>query len=222
MPTLVHSDVATVEAASPAQIINFAIGSGTNRLLVVAIAWYTGSTTTVGVTYDSVPLDRAIREPNADSEWGAELWYMVDPPTGSADVVVSWSPAGYGGVVASEWTGVHQSTPIGDTDAIAEGGVDVTLSRTLTTTSGDTVVTSCGYWDNNLTPTKGASDVLIAYSDATPQNEENECASSYQDATGASVTTTWTPGSGAVVGPMVAMVLKQAAGAAVDGFMWLA
>jgi len=134
---------------------------------------------------------------------------MVNPPTGTADVVVTWSQPPFGGAVASEWTGVNQATPIGDTDSAAEGSADQILSLTLTTTSGDTGVSGIGYWDNNTIPTKGASDNVI--DTPTPVNEEVVCGSSYQNASGASVTMSWDPSAGAVTGPMTAMVLKDAA-----------
>lgn len=220
---LVHSDIATIDNFATTSVTkSFTVGSGTNRLLVVAIAWYNGGSDSTTVTYGGSALTVGKKFIAGANDYNTELWYMIAPTTGTADVVVSWGIAPCAGVVISEWTGVNQASPIGDTDGAAEGAVDATISNTLTTTSGDVSVTSVNYWDNNLIPTKGASDTLIQDCGTPVTFESNLCASSYQTATGSSVTNQWIPGSGAVVGPMVEMVLQQAAsGGGGTGLMWL-
>ena len=100
------------------------VGSGSNRLLVVSVHLRDGVGTPVtGVTYGGNALT-AVPSGSANSGTGTpenrtELWSLLDPPTGTADVVISLSASKniVGG--ATSFFGVDQTTPLGT--AVAAG-----------------------------------------------------------------------------------------------------
>jgi hypothetical protein len=92
--------------------------AGTNRLLVIGVSMnITGNTgaTVSGITYNAVVLTRAGFHNDAGNTRRVEMWYLVNPPTGTnlAGVVTLNLPGGTGtvGVVvgATTFTGVDQT-----------------------------------------------------------------------------------------------------------------
>jgi prepilin-type N-terminal cleavage/methylation domain-containing protein len=92
---------ASFDAATPATSCDYCagvtfqhtVGNGTNRLLVVAVGVEhdPGEHTVSGVTYGGQALTKIrgeIAQPGG-TEAHAELWYLLDPPSGAANVVVS-------------------------------------------------------------------------------------------------------------------------------------
>lgn len=71
---------ASVESGTSLDITSFAIGSGSNRFLVVCLDYYTNPGTTT-VTFNGVACTRA-QAYSAGSNY-AEIWYMASPPSGS-------------------------------------------------------------------------------------------------------------------------------------------
>lgn len=66
------------------------VGSGNNRLLVVSIGIEGDSTVgnITGVTYNSVALTKAVENFVGDYQ-NTEIWYLLNPPAGSANVAVT-------------------------------------------------------------------------------------------------------------------------------------
>jgi hypothetical protein len=111
------------------------VPAGANRLLVVAVMIDAVDDAT-GVTYGGSPLtlelDMGIAGGCSDCQ-RVEIYYMVAPPVGTADVVVTFgSDTLYQGVAAVNFTGVDQSDPIGATATTRSTGN--TISRSITTT----------------------------------------------------------------------------------------
>lgn len=86
--------------------------SGSNRLLIVATAdWVGGDTdTTTGITYNGVALTK-LTASKAFNTARSQLWYLVNPASGAHTIAVT-SSAGMA-FIASSYTGVDQSTPLG-------------------------------------------------------------------------------------------------------------
>ena len=103
--------------------------TGSNLILIVAIADGTGTTT--GVTYNNVSLTKI-----NGTGYGTSLWYLINPATGTHSVVVSRTnnqASSLGGVSAS-YSGVNQSSPIDSSNAITGtyGSTDpLTVSTTV-------------------------------------------------------------------------------------------
>ena len=101
----------------------FAYDSGTtgaDRCLVVTIMHENNGTGPSAVTYDGVSLTKssAIADPNSGDDFSetGSLWTLTNPATGTNNIVITGNTDGRdGGGTAAVYTGVDQSTPIGNT-----------------------------------------------------------------------------------------------------------
>jgi hypothetical protein len=117
------------------------IGSGLNRLLVVAAGsedWVSGGLSVASVTYDGVPLTRAIAQGvGAGPSDNVELWYMLDanlPSAGTYQIRVAFvDTAAFGlGGGSMSFTNANQSAPEASTSKQAEGSI-VSIKTNITT-----------------------------------------------------------------------------------------
>ncbi|MDZ4405378.1 GEVED domain-containing protein [Prosthecobacter sp.] len=120
-------------------------GTGSNRLLLVGVAIESDiqSTLVNSVTYSGQSLVKVGSQQSAEGEARMEIWRLVNPPSGTANVVVTLNQACDDAVVtvASTFSGVHQSTPLG-TFASAQsdqGDSAPAPSLTLVSASGELV-----------------------------------------------------------------------------------
>ena len=129
-----------VSSSTPATGISFTwshtVGTGGNRILIVGVSIRNSSSQTVaGVTYAGAPLTN-IGVGDNGSVVRIEMWRLVNPPSGTANVVVTLSSASDAKTVcgATSWTGVHQTTPLG-TFVSATGSTNApTVNATSATT----------------------------------------------------------------------------------------
>jgi hypothetical protein len=125
--------------------------AGTNRILLVGVSIRNaGSQTVNGITYATQPLT-LIRAQSNGTSIRSELWYLLDPPTGTAAVVVNFSASARAAGGAISLTGVDQTTPIEANNA-ATGNSAVTLPsvNVTTVTNNAWVVDALGH---RLNPT---------------------------------------------------------------------
>jgi uncharacterized repeat protein (TIGR01451 family) len=120
-------------------------GTGSNRLLLVGVSLESDSqgTTVSSVTYSGQSLTRAGFQQSIDNEARMEIWRLINPPSGTANVVVTLNQACDDAlvVVASTFSGVHQTTPLG-TFASAQsdqGDLAPQPSLSLASASGELV-----------------------------------------------------------------------------------
>jgi hypothetical protein len=129
--------------------------SGTNRLLLVGAVISGGSgggaPTVSSVTYGgqnltqiATYLNQDPQEPGDANQARVDQWYLVAPPIGAHNVVVTTSSAPPGGIWsgATSLTGVSQTTPIRDNnqaDAEEVGNATVTISSAANDLVVDTV-----------------------------------------------------------------------------------
>lgn len=96
--------------------------SGVERLLIVGISLEKGdpSKRISNVSYDGQDLTRLaeIRGPSNDPR--VDVWYIINPPTGTANVNVTLQEDNKIVIGAVSITGVHQSTPFGE--VVTAGG----------------------------------------------------------------------------------------------------
>jgi hypothetical protein len=121
-------------------VITHTVPNGSDRLLVVSVA--TNSLEDVAsITYGGQFLTQATeRDPSIITGTAVEIWYLVDPPVGTDDIVVNYTRNVDPSVVtATNFTGVDLTNPIG-----AVGGANATagtvLSANITTTSPNSLV----------------------------------------------------------------------------------
>lgn len=112
----------TFDAVSAAQDISSTstswnhTASGSDRAVFVCLAWGSTAVCTASVTYDGVSMTSVGKATNATFNSGAqgnaEIFVLVNPPTGSKSVVATFSSGSNAGKACSiSYTGVNQSTP---------------------------------------------------------------------------------------------------------------
>lgn len=103
-------------------------GSGANRLLVLQIAELY-SVSTSSVTYNGTALTRLDFQADGGTTIKSEMWYLVNPPTGINNVVITFSSFTDTVVRAVNVTGVNQTTPFGVLSKTAAAyGTSISLS----------------------------------------------------------------------------------------------
>lgn len=142
--------------------ISLTVGNNNNRLLVVGVMSEepgapTGNLVVSGITYDGVALTKI----DADQETGAsttrcELWYLLNPNTGTHNVVITFTGSiqgAFGGAIS--YYGVKQVAPEISAKAHATG-TDPTVTL-ITSASNALVVDSVvnGTEGNTLTLDSG-------------------------------------------------------------------
>ena len=137
------------------------IGNNSNRILIVSTGAYNLHPTVSGVTLGSQNFVKAISASHSSHAFKTELWYLINPTVGTADITVTWSStAGRRGITGTSFYNVDQSSPIGVTNTVDSGGQSSTVSGTITPTTAGSMVIDAMMWLNgtqaSLTRTAGA------------------------------------------------------------------
>ncbi|HEX8140302.1 MAG TPA: C25 family cysteine peptidase [Pyrinomonadaceae bacterium] len=137
------------------------VGSGNNRALIVGVS--TAVITAPGpavdrvtsVTYGGTPLTRLGSQRDSTVNSGIEMFILVNPPAGTANVVATIiSGVNYVVGGSASFFGVHQTTPTGTFTSAT--GNDTTPTVAVTTTTGDVVIDTVGTLPSGfLTPGAG-------------------------------------------------------------------
>ncbi len=100
--------------SSPITVANHSVGSGNGRLLMVGISQGEKNLRAVtSVTYGGTPLT-VIGTAQFDDKFRVNMYYLLNPPTGTADVVVTLSGTPEQAVVGvASFKEVNQTTPFG-------------------------------------------------------------------------------------------------------------
>jgi len=114
------------------------VGAGSNRVLVVGVSNRDGTRTVSTVTYGGVALTRIGLQNGAGTANRVELWRLIAPATGTANIIVTLSGSTETVAGAVSYTGVDQTTPFG-TFASASG-TSTAPSVAVTSASGEVVM----------------------------------------------------------------------------------
>ena len=161
-------DNATNGGNTPAISLTFAhTCSGVNRFLVVVVTDLNATTT--GVKYNGVAMTLL----NTQTGYGESFWYLVNPASGTNDVVVTKSAgAASVGAVAASYTGVNQTTPIDSQSA--------TTNSTTASVSASTTVVASNCWVIGVTSENNDSNLNTVSGNLTQRVNQNWYASSNQ------------------------------------------
>ncbi len=114
--------------------------SGNNRLLLVGVTSQNGTDGSQklpdSVTYGGQDLTRINIVGNGYIV--TELWYLVAPPTGTNNIVITYPTSTTASCGATSWMNVNQTTPLGT--RVIYGATDVTSINKNITSAGDRVV----------------------------------------------------------------------------------
>lgn len=113
--------------------------SGSDRLLMLGIAWYDSIDTISSVTYNSVAMTIVPSSSKSIGQYTVVLYYLINPASGSNTVAVTFSGGvfDFGGGAVS-FTGADQTTPLGT--AATASGTSTTPSVAVTSASGEIVL----------------------------------------------------------------------------------
>jgi len=123
-------------------VFSHTVASGSYQLLAVAVI-IRGDKSVSSITYSGESLTRATFEDGGGSDrQRVELWYLVNPPVGTADVIVHFaSSVNPSGIAAVNFTGVDQSDPIGATaGASSPPAANNDATTDITTENADSLI----------------------------------------------------------------------------------
>lgn len=134
-PTVVSTSSATSGATQVPTLTWSHVSSGINRLLVVQVTAVGGGTVS-GITYNGIALTNGVIAANGTID--DEQWYLIAPPVGIYDIIVSLSSNSYITAGAETYTTTNQISPIGATQSAT--GTSLTPSLVFTTTHDNSLV----------------------------------------------------------------------------------
>lgn len=150
------------------------ICSGTNKLLLVAVSHYAAASSVItGITYNGVALTKLSEAPYNTDLAIDQIWGLLNPDTGTHNIVISFSTNTYIRAVGVSYTGVLQS---GLPDA--QNSATTASAASSISTSVTTVVDNCWVFCAGLvwtTPgqstgtTRGTQGASIAYDSNGPK-----------------------------------------------------
>lgn len=202
-----NSSKKAVESASSTSFTHIT-GAGSNRLLLVGIAAYTGSSTrqVTSVTYAGQSLSLVARRRNGSTGTGnitlTELWRLVNPPTGSGTVAVTLNGSSLGWVAgATTFTGVDQTTPLG-TVAVASGSTGTPTVNVASASNELVFDVMAREWPGTATPGTNQTE-LWEQSDA-----DDVLGAASTKAGAASVTMAWSTNNNTYPWSQIAVPIK--------------
>lgn len=135
------------------------VAAGSNRLLLVAVQCW-GNGQVASVTYGGAQVNPVLRVfPNNTAKPTVELWGMIAPPVGTADVVITLLGSGTNYVCAAalSYTGVDQLGPIG-AGASASAATGTACACNLTTLAANSWIVGAkgGYGGDTYPHAPGA------------------------------------------------------------------
>lgn len=128
------STITSTGTTATTDSINITVGSNNNRILLALISQRTGGTTVTSVKIGGTDFTLA-QHFHIALHGLADIWYLVDPPTGAqtVDLVLAGAGSDFGWGMTSLYN-VEQTTPIGDTDGQGDNSVGSMPSGTITPT----------------------------------------------------------------------------------------
>lgn len=127
----------TAAQSSPSSFTEAFTVSGTNRLLLVTVSRFPSANTISSLTYNGDALTKLDTQIDADDQ-AVEIWYLVNPDTGTNNIVGNLTAGTEIVLGFTSWTCVNQSTPLG-TQAKAAGS-GTTPSVNVSSASGELVI----------------------------------------------------------------------------------
>lgn len=144
------------------------VSSGSNRILIVSIG--VGGFSIDSITYNGSALTSTGYSGSIDTpSYGINMWHLVAPTSGTHDITVTLSSGmpyeGGATAFATDYTGVHQSSPIdagvnesGETDSFTIN----TTTNVANTRGYSAVVSTCGFTPSQYENVQQQGDVATA------------------------------------------------------------
>ncbi len=96
-------------------VFSHTVGLGVDRVLVVGVSIYNANKTVASLTYGGLPLTQIgfLDGGTGNNDRRMEMWMLVNPPVGTADVSITMSSGAKLVAGATSFFGVNTATPIG-------------------------------------------------------------------------------------------------------------
>ncbi|MEY2427126.1 MAG: large repetitive protein, partial [Verrucomicrobiota bacterium] len=206
--TLVATNTTTGTGVASLTMTNVTVANVANRLLLVSVAFNPpGANGVSAMTYNGQPMSlvQSWRDGNnGGNSDRAEIWRMLNPPVGAANVVITFGGNANGiSVGAMIYSGVDQTTPFSRTNT-ADGNSS-TPSVTIVSAANEEVFNVGGIRSGTSAVTTGAGQVKLWGLAGDPFGAGSHTPGA------ASVTSAWTVASGGLW-TSIAVSIKPAAG----------
>jgi hypothetical protein len=109
------------------------VGTGNNRLLLVAVSIRNGATHVANMNYRGVPLSFLSAQTNSDNAVRVELWYLNAPPSGTGSISLALTGATKMVAGAVSFSGVDPMSPVRNLSSM--GGTSNTTDPAVTDSS---------------------------------------------------------------------------------------
>ncbi|HKZ95212.1 MAG TPA: hypothetical protein VJ249_11640 [Candidatus Bathyarchaeia archaeon] len=140
---------------------NHVVGTGTNRLVMIGISIRTVTVSVLNVTIGGQSAT-FLRSDVRGNEVRGEIWYLVNPDSGSKIVTVTLSGISKASGGSVSYTGVAQTSPFDNHRGVSYVGVDPSISLT-TTNSNDWIFSSLAISGTAVAAAHGSSQVHRYY-----------------------------------------------------------
>lgn len=196
------STVTDFDNGNPASLTtSYTQAAGSDKILVV-IFGSENALTHATVTFDGNALTKLV-ESAVFGTLLESMWYLIDPPEVTGDIVLTPGDNGDIGLVATSWDNVDQSNPFRASNSAT--GTSDTPSVAVTSEVGDLVLDGVGH--NALgSGTPGAGQIELADFEITGDFQQF---ASKEDGASPSVTMSWTA-AGSSTWTIVAGSLQEA------------
>ena len=160
---ITFSAATTAQSNGGSVIFSHTVGAGSNKILIVGVSIDQTTTATVvnTVTYGGTAMTRVGDTTGVVNTMRISLWQLVNPPSGSANVIVTPSTNNTAFIVgAVSYFGVNQTTPLGTFVQATGGSGSPTVNATSATNDLVVDVVSVGgaLLGNSLTGGAGQSE----------------------------------------------------------------
>lgn len=161
------ADLGNNGGAGSGYTVAYTCGSGTDRLLVVGFLGDNSADDITSVTYAGAAMTLVGKVAGTVGVRWTYMYYLLNPASGSNNVVISSSSTKFLIACAGDWAGVNQTGQPDASDTATLGSGNTSLTKAVTTIANNcwTILVSGGY-DANNSPAAGTGSTRRTF-DAT-------------------------------------------------------
>jgi uncharacterized repeat protein (TIGR01451 family) len=166
------------------------VGAGINRVMVVGVSIFNSNKTVTSITYAGQPLTRIgfLNGGSGSDDRRVEMWRLVSPPIGTANVVVTMSSSAKVVVGAASFFGVDVTAPHGA--FVSNEGRTNLVTLAVPSAAGELVIDCMAVQGNAATATVGGGQTQL-WNDYTRSVGGAVVGAASTEPGAASVTMTW-------------------------------
>jgi uncharacterized repeat protein (TIGR01451 family) len=166
------------------------VGVGMDRVLIVGVSIYNSNKTVTSITYGGTALTRLgfLDGGSGSNDRRMEMWRLINPPTGTANVVVNFSSSAKAVIGSASFFGVNQATPNGS--FVSNEASTNLATLTVPSAAGELVIDCMAVQGNAATATVGAGQTQL-WNDYSRSNGGAVVGTSSTEPGAASVAMTW-------------------------------